>query len=147
MRTLRGMLGAWFAPLLIHNHNQQTAMMRAAAAQAQGLDPAVYGVPLPGSNVTTTTNNTGGGLLKGAVLAAALLTAGGLGTAGLGKVLAPSPGAAPTTPAATTPAAPVAPAVTTPAAPTVPGEDVYDIPWTMGPDGKLRWGAPKKVTP
>ena len=64
--TLRSMLGSWAAPLLIHNQNQNTAMIRAAAAKAQGLDPNVYGVPLPGSNVTTTNNNSSG-FIKGAV--------------------------------------------------------------------------------
>lgn len=122
------MLGSWFAPLLIHNHNQQTAMMRAAAARAQGLDPEVYGVPLPGSNVTTTVNNTGGGLVKGAVLAAIMLVVGALGAAGLGKVLSPKP---------TTSAAP---------APAPTGEDEYEIPWTVK-DGKIQWGTPKKVSP
>jgi hypothetical protein len=138
------MLGSWFAPLLIHNHNQQTAMMRAAAAQAQGLDPQVYGVPLPGSNVTsTTTNNNASGFIKGAVLATAMLAAGGLGAAGLGKMLtqpAPPP-QAPTVPQQSSKMPPP-----TPVAPTVPaGEDTYDIPWTVGPDGKIKWGEPKKV--
>lgn len=90
MSTLRATLGSWFAPLLIHNQNQQTAMMRAAAAKAQGLDPKVYGTPLPGSNIDTTVNYHGGGWLKGAILAVALLTGGGLGILGLLKCLSPA---------------------------------------------------------
>jgi hypothetical protein len=73
--TLRSMLGSWAAPLLIHNQNQNTAMIRAAAAKAQGLDPNVYGVPLPGSNVTTTNNNSSG-FIKGALLSAAMIASG-----------------------------------------------------------------------
>jgi hypothetical protein len=73
--TLRSMLGSWAAPLLIHNQNQNTAMIRAAAAKAQGLDPNIYGVPLPGSNVTTNNNNSSG-FIKGALLSAAMLAAG-----------------------------------------------------------------------
>ncbi len=64
--NFRSLLGSWAAPLLIHNQNQNTAMIRAAAAKAQGLDPNVYGVPLPGSNVTTTNNQSG--FVKGAVI-------------------------------------------------------------------------------
>jgi hypothetical protein len=55
-------------------------MIRAAAAKAQGLDPNVYGVPLPGSNVTTTNNQSG--FVKGALISAAMI-AGGAGASSL----------------------------------------------------------------
>ena len=72
--NFRSLLGSWAAPLLIHNQNQNTAMIRAAAAKAQGLDPNVYGVPLPGSNVTTTNNQSG--FVKGALISAAMIAGG-----------------------------------------------------------------------
>jgi hypothetical protein len=79
----RGLLASWFAPLWIHNHNQQTAAIRAAAAKAQGLDPNVYGVPLPGSNVTSTVNQSARGFLPGAIVTALALAGGGAGALGL----------------------------------------------------------------
>ena len=72
----RTLLTSWGAPLFVDNHNKNLAMLRANAAKAQGLDPAMYGVPLPGSNVTT--NVTNGGWIKGLVLGASLLAGGGL---------------------------------------------------------------------
>jgi hypothetical protein len=88
----RTLLASWFAPLLIHGQNQQTAMMRAAAAKAQGLDPSIYGTPLPGSTVTTTNNVRGGwGWLPAVALGACVAAAGVLG----GLQLAPKPSPAP----------------------------------------------------
>jgi hypothetical protein len=88
--TLRSLLGGWAAPLLIHNQNQVTAMTRAAAAKAQGLDPALYGTPLPGSNVTTTTNHSGMGWLPATVLTLGSLLAGGVTASALMRTT-PSP--------------------------------------------------------
>lgn len=90
--TLRAALGSWFAPLLIHNQNQSEALQRALAAQGQGLDPATYGTPFPGGNVTntTTTNQSARGWLPGALLGAALLAGGGAAVLGLANYLTPA---------------------------------------------------------
>lgn len=85
------MAASLFAPLVLHNLNQQQAMHRAVQAQSQGLDVTTYGSPFPGSTVThnTTTNNSGG-ILRGALVGAMMLLAGGAGTVGVSKMLSPS---------------------------------------------------------
>jgi hypothetical protein len=78
--------------MLANNINQAAAMTRAAAAKAQGLDPNIYGVPLPGSNVTTTTNNSGMGWLGVTVLTLGSLAAGAAAVGALtSKVPSPLP--------------------------------------------------------
>jgi hypothetical protein len=148
MSTLRAYLGSLIAPVLAHNYNQATAIMRAGWAQNVGLDPKTYGTPLPGQTVTNTTITTntgtiGGGWLKalpkGAVIALLCLLAG-WGWHWLSRLLSPATPPAPIvikTPAPKPPAPPP-PAPTPAPKPTPPSTAVGTPPV---PPGQPGWDA------
>lgn len=101
---VRNLLKLWGAAYSVDNVNKSMAMQRALAAKNQGLDPAPYGVPLPGSVATTITNNAKG-WLPGAILGAVLLAAGGGAGAWLLSGHKPTAIPRPTAPLTTAPAA------------------------------------------
>jgi hypothetical protein len=139
--NLRSLLGSWAAPLLIHNQNQNTAMIRAAAAKAQGLDPNIYGVPLPGSNVTTTNNQSG--FVKGALISAAMIAGG----AGASSLLPAVTSAISGTPAAATKPATAAPATTPVASNQKPTTAYEAIIEQQQPDGTWKQISSQKLEP
>jgi hypothetical protein len=147
----RSLLASWFAPLLIYGQNQQTALTRAATAKANGLDPNIYGLPMPGSTVTNTTTNTGGGLLKGALLSAGMLASGAAATVGGQKLVAPPtvnvPAIVATAPATLFPPAPTAPVATSPA-PVAPATPAWDAIYEeQQPDGTWKQIKREHLTP
>lgn len=123
--------------LFVWDTAEKQRINRAAAAMGYGLSPDAYARPFPGSPPTTVTimqqtEAPRSGLLKKALIATALAV--GAGGGGAAALLARKPEQAVTAP-------PPPPSQEPPAA----GPQEYEIPWEIGPDGKLKWGEPRRV--